>query len=258
MQKTIIVPPSSTPTTVTVDIADPIIQVTQQGGTPIVEVPPVVVEPPATSDPLIPVGMKRVLFVDFEDGSTKVSPDADSQKGLGAVVSYNGSKQFRAYVPAGAKPVHSGYRSELRYENISDAGRTIYQFDITFVKVPNTGEVQFWQVHPQSSTGSSLFRLQCHGSKFSIVRNPSGRNIYETETKAITLGKQYSILIDANWSNATDGFIKVYIDGELFYSFKGVTKIGYSKFFINCWSSTGGSPTQTVEVYGDNISIYKP
>lgn len=256
MQKTIIVPASSTPTTVTVDIADPIIQVTQQGGTPIVTPPPVVTEPP--TDPLIPSGMKRVLFVDFEDGSTKVSADAASQAGAGKVVDYNGSKQFRAYVAAGSKPVHSGYRSELRYENISDAGRTIYQFDVTFVQVPSTGEVQFFQVHPQSSDGSSLFRLQCHGSQFSIVRNPAGRNFYETVRKPIVKGQKYRILIDANWSTRSDGFIKVYIDGVLFYSFTGVTGVGYSKFFINAWSSSGGSPTQNTEIYGDNISIYKP
>lgn len=259
MQKTIIVPPSSTPTTVTVDIADPIIQVTQQGGTPIVEVPPVVVEPPAT-DTGIPATAKILLQTDFSKGLQTAEP---SQIGKGAIVDRNGEKVFRAYVPRESARISSGYRSELRYTSIQDSGRKMYYGEITVDKVPPNGETQVWQWHPDNATGSSTLRLNITGNKFTITRDITGKgNIYEKFTRAIIPGQKYRLLWDINWSSRSDGFAKLYIDGQLAWSVTGPTmqpNTGvYGKAGINTWDSAGGAPDGDAVVFIHKLIFAQP
>lgn len=264
MQKTIIVPPSSTPTTVTVDIADPIIQVTQQGGTPIVDVPPVVTQPPTNT--LIPADKKIVWQPDlnkplpkdrdgdFIDGEFRAGQMTNS-----AIVDKDGEKALRLSVKKTDGSTSNGYRDEVQ-SFVADNGDMWYEWEQNWESLP-TGTAfvgHSFQFHPNNQSGSATLCLSSEEGKFDVRINPTGSSSTKSLTplggvKSITPGKWYKILLHVKWA-ATGGVIEMWIDGVKYINYTGPTTATgvYFKLGLNRWNMT-----KDATVFYRRIKIYK-
>jgi polysaccharide lyase-like protein len=259
MQKTIIVPASSTPTTVTVDIADPILQVTQQGGTPIVVEPPMV--NPPTSGP-VPADKKIVWQPDL---TKPFNPQVDGQFRAGQftnarIVDKDGAKALRLAVGVNDAGTSNGYRDEAQ-SFIADNGDMWYEFEQNFETLPTSAgnNGHSWQFHPDNNKGSATLSLWSEQGKFDIHINPTGGSSTKSlptigGVKSISAGKWYKTLLHVKWS-ATGGIVEMWIDGVKYINYSGPTTTTgvYFKMGINRWPPN----TKDAVIYYRNIKIYK-
>lgn len=286
MKQTYIVKPSATPVTVTVDITDPqmvlsnnqamiapqLVTFSESGYT----APPVVVEPPVVVPPApvvgIPATARQVFGSDFTSGfggfetvDIGGGKTAYAQLGRGVIATdpdNASNKVFNAIVNAGDKAISSGFRSELTLANMPMTGEMYFSFRVRFNKSAGSDQGHFFQIHPSNDTGSAAFALYFNGNKFSVIRSlKKGENIYEKPSQAIALNKWYNILVHNKWSSGSDGFAQVYIDGKLFLDIKGQTlpgEGGYYKQGANIWSgNTGSTPEVGINIMYDDIKIYR-
>lgn len=251
MKKTITIPPSTTPVTVT---AEAILTANGDTATMSLDVSATASEQPTTPTPPPEIG-KLILATDFSKGTGTADR---GQMGKGGVVDYKGEAVFRCYVPRWSASISGGYRSELRFANIIDKGHMKYMGEVTIEKIPPSGETQIWQWHPNSSTGSSTLRLNITDGWFTIVRN-LGKNEYANWSKKIELGRKYLIEWDIIWSEGKDGLIRLYIDGFKQFEYTGPTMKGgvYAKYGINTWDSRGGSPDGDAIAYIHYLQIFE-
>lgn len=170
----------------------------------------------------------------------------------------SGNKVFRAAVMAGDPAVSSGYRDELRPSGVTDNGDMWYGYSTRFEKLGLGGGGHVVQWHPGNSTGSATISLYASSGQFQVVRN-LGSNSYQSGTlKTIELNKWYNLVWHIKWSTGSDGIIELYIDGQLYYSYRGANMLSVGAYFklgMNRWSSSGGSPTNDWIIYYDNVKI---
>jgi hypothetical protein len=175
---------------------------------------------------------------------------ADSQRccahsnTISTVQSREGSSSYRSEVKRNDPSVSSGYRAEITIPGLSDTGERWYGYSMFFQSIPTAGgHVTQW--HPSNSSGSASLALWTDGGKFMVVRNPSGTNLnyYGPKNKTIETGKWYDIVWHVKWSSKSDGLIEMWINGEKYFSYSGVTaQTGvYFKLGQNLWARNNDS-----------------
>lgn len=177
-----------------------------------------------------------------------------------------GAGSFRSEVRGSQASESAGYRSEMEYNQAAvNFTEGVLEYDVFYENwraVSGGGHSIQW--HPNSSSGSAILSLQNYGGKFNVVRSLGGTNYYhdtkypgQTATPAIATqpNKWYRMRWEIRWSTKTDGYIRLYIDNQLYYSFVGITSGGgqYLKVGQNRWSM---SSTQNTIVYYDNLKVY--
>jgi hypothetical protein len=85
----------------------------------------------------------------------------------------------------------------------------------------------------------------------------NGTNYHQSGTLMTTQpNKWYKMRWEIKWSTGTDGYIRLYIDNVLYYSFTGKTSSGgqYIKVGQNRWNMNSSENTI---VFYDNLKIYR-
>jgi|GEM_PF-1645727 len=169
---------------------------------------------------------------------------------------HEGVQSFKSVVKRTDPSISSGYRSEITFPGISDQGERWYGYSTYFESNPlGGGHVIQW--HPTNSNGSATLSLWTGDGKFMVVRNPSGTNInyYQPNPRPIIQGKWYDIVWHVKWSSSSDGLIEMWIDGEKYYTYNGVTaQTGvYLKLGQNLWVRENDGI-----IYYDNVRIGGP
>jgi chitodextrinase len=219
-------------------------------------------------------------------GNFKTGQDAGHawSRQLSDTNAHEGTHSFRAEVRSGCDGFQSsGYRSEIEPMNIQDTGIMWYGFSIYF-DTPFSGSNwtgsasgHYIQWHPNNGSGSATMALMGSDGKWNLVTNPSGGGggVHHNTNTAITRGWHHFVF-KVNWSN-TNGYVKVWIDGNLVYdlahgassSYYGSETLNwntagrYLKIGMNRWGNcntsacSGGSqgPCDTWILYYDNIRI---
>lgn len=251
-QQTIIIPPSKDTTKIT--IALNVTTVTVPGSIPNVP-PPVVIDSGS-----IPAG----YVLSYKNGYNSFVDLVTDQKGEGVIsnaVVYAGAGSFNSIV-SGAVNSSGSFRSEQQYTGTAqNPTEGIARYKVYFDKA-FTDNGHSFQWHPNNNTGSATLALWHINGKFEVVRSLSGSNYYQhndaankNSIAAIQEKHWYVMEWQYKFTTATNGYIKLFIDGKLYFSFVGKTsdggqyvKIGQNIFFA---ANAPGS------AYYDDLEIYK-
>jgi hypothetical protein len=169
-----------------------------------------------------------------------------------------GAKSFRAEVRSSDPSSNGEFRAGI-LPSVSSGNEVWYGYSTYFENwAANGGGENVIEWQPSGSAASSTLSLWTGDGKFTIVRNPSaqsGKNAYQSGTlKTITPNKWYDFVWHIKWSGGSDGLIELWIDGTLYYRYKGATSttgIPEFRYGINKWAFT----TSGRVLYYDNLRI---
>jgi hypothetical protein len=115
--------------------------------------------------------------------------------------------------------------------------------------------------NPQTSGAGAIVSLQTYGGKFDVVR-AIGSTVTHQGGSLMSLSSNtwYKLRWEFKWSTGTDGYIRLYINDAVYYSFTGATADGSSltlRVGQNRWPNSGNAMQTTSVCYYDNLKIYK-
>lgn len=193
------------------------------------------------------------------NSSSEVNTNQGMYNSISTTQKTEGTASFRSEVKGSQASQSSGYRSEMQYNGTAqNPTEGVIEYDVYYENwrsVSGGGHSIQW--HPNSSSGSAVLSLQNYGGRFNVVRSLNGTNYHMSGTQMTTQpNKWYKMRWEIKWSTGTDGYIRLYIDNALYYSFTGKTSSGgqYLKVGQNRWNMASG---QNTIVYYDNLKIYK-
>lgn len=157
----------------------------------------------------------------------------------------------------------AGYRGEMQYNGAEqNPTEGVWEYDVYYEDWKSfAGGGHSVQWHPNSSSGSAVLSLQNYGGYFNVVRSLNGTNSGQKGTlMQVIPNKWYKMRWEIKWG--TSGYIKLYIDNALYYSYTGQTSTGgvYFKLGQNRWSTTCNNCAPSgpnAVVYYDNLKIYR-
>jgi hypothetical protein len=202
----------------------------------------------------------------YKNGYDTNSDINSNQLGRGSIspsVFKTGTGSFRSEVRAGDPPISSGWRSEQQYDQASQNPKIgALEYDAYYENwgsADGGGHTMQW--HPNTGGASAIVSLQNMDGKFKVVRSLGGTNWYQGGVlQGVISNRWYHLRWEYNWSTGSDGYIRLYIDGVLYYSFNGKTADGsgqYTKVGTNRWPNSGNTMTKTSVCYYDNLVISK-
>jgi hypothetical protein len=164
------------------------------------------------------------------------------------------------------------FRTEVRYGDRPDRGEMIYtgsaynaaeeviEYDVYYENWRNFGgggSTIMWQ--PTTPGAMASLGLQNYEGTFKVVRALGSTVTGQTSgVTSVISNKWYKMRWEVKWSTSSTGYIRLYIDNVLYYSFTGITadnsgtpnmRVGQYR-----WSTTSGS---TSVVYYDNLKVYR-
>src|SRR5690606_2518464 len=230
--------------------------------------PPVVVQPP--TQPEVPPpstgyeGYRKILSMGFNT-SAEIPTTQGPRNRLSTDIKTEGAGSFRSEVRSTDQSTSSGYRGEIQYSSSKyKPVEGILEYDVYYENwraFGGGGHTIQW--HPDNGTGSATLCLYGYDGKFQVVRNLGskydGANYYQSGTlMSITPNKWYKLRWEFKWATS-GGYIRLYIDGKLYYSYSGETMnsstgMPYLKLGQNRWNMKSG--TNTV-IYYDNMQLYE-
>lgn len=238
--------------------SDVAVTVKQSGST----TPPPTTPPPTTPPPTTPPpsGTGTLTFQTGYDNASDVNTNQGMYNSISRSIFKSGTGSFRSEVRGNQASQSSGYRSEMQYNGSTyNPAEGVIEYDVYYENwraVSGGGHSIQW--HPNSSSGSAVLSLQNYGGKFNVVRSLNGTNTHQSGTQmSVVPNKWYKFRWEVKWSSGSDGYIRVYIDNALYYSYNGRTSEGstpYLKVGQNRWSMSSG---QNTIVYYDNLKIYR-
>lgn len=252
------VPPSTTETTVIVDIpeATAIIKqeapvFSQSGGTPPVTTPPVD-PPPAT------VGLTSYGTILSYNKFDILSPE---QLGKGKVIADPrdpNNKVFSAIVDKGDAQQHSGWRAEQNWPSTPTEGGV--EFDISFVTTYQNSLIL--QIHGNTPGTGGPVSIQMDGlNKLKVVLSDEKMNNQYFPISGFTIvpNKWYHFRVEFLLANP--GYFRVYIDKALAVNVanKKVNDITgqYGKIGINLFGDDSKPSPGSMNVLYDNFYVFK-
>lgn len=213
------------------------------------------------TDPPTPPTTGNYGTLTYSNNYDKATDINENQLGRGSISSFalTGTGSFRTEVRGSDPSISSGYRSEQQYDGSQYVPvEGVVEYDVYYenwTAVSGGGHSVQW--HPKSSSGSAILSLQNYGGKFNVVRSLGGTNYHQQGTLMTTQpNKWYKMRWEIKWSTGSDGYIRLFIDNNPYYSFSGKTCDGvpYFKLGQNRWSMSAG---QNTIVYYDNLKIWK-
>ena len=199
----------------------------------------------------------------YSNSFDKSSDLNSNQLGRGTIstsIKKDGTGSFRSEVRSGDGQISGGWRSEQQYgENLSPTGKDIVvTYDELFESFPSNIQGLSVQWHGNKSGTSGQMSMWISNGKFMVQRNTTGTagspNIYQSGTlKTIEKNKWYNFKWEIRFSSGTDGYVRLYIDNQLYYSVTGKTSDGsgqYLKVGQNLFNSYNSV------LYIDNLKVY--
>lgn len=228
---------------------------------PKIQTPTIPPAPPPLTPPVTSYG--TLVYQNGYDNSDDINANQLGRGSISTAQVLSGTGSFRSEVRGSDPQISSGYRSEqeysTRYYPQANPAEGVYEYDVYYENwkaVSGGGHSIQW--HPESSSGGAVLSLQNYGGKFNVVRSLGGTNYHQSASTQITTqpNKWYKMRWEIKWSTGSDGYIRLYIDNALYYSFNGRTSDGgqYLKLGQNRWNM---SSSQNTIVYYDNLRIYK-
>ncbi len=177
---------------------------------------------------------------------------------------YNaGPGSFRSEVRAGDASLSGGFRGEMAYSGTTyNPTEGVVEYDVYYQNwsgFDGGGGTVAW--NPSTSGAGSLLSLQNYGGKFDVVRAIGSTVTHQTGTlMSVTSNTWYKLRWEYKWSTGTDGYVRLYINNALYYSYTGKTSDGSTVSFRvgqNRWPNSGSTMQVTSVCYYDNLKIYK-
>lgn len=225
-------------------------------------VPPVVVTPPPNTG----------YTITYSNGYDK---DADLDhthlqlgKGIVSTTTFKTAPgSFKGTVSLGDKAISAGFRSENQYMDASQnpkEGAVSYDWLLESINpVSWGGDIAQWHPGGSDNGGSALFFMEAAQGLFNMYCWKKGYYTSYGNPDKIEIGRWYHIRYEFLWSLKADGYWRVYIDGNLYWSYSGPTQISSDQPYLKIgWNFFSGSSNQSTSVhsgtaYWDNLTIEK-
>ncbi|MDP4263353.1 MAG: PKD domain-containing protein [Bacteroidota bacterium] len=207
-------------------------------------------------------GYNTLLYSNGYDNAASLNTNQLGNGSISTTVFKSGTGSFKSLVTAGEGQISSGWRSEQQYpETYSQTGDEIaIEYDELFESLPNVGGLSVqWHGNVQGTSGETS--LWISGGQFMVQRSICGGagcgNIYQTgNLMTIQTNRWYHMRWEIKFSAGSDGYERLYIDGNLYYSATGQTSDGggqYLKVGQNLFASPGNNSV----MYLDNLNVWK-
>lgn len=221
--------------------------------------------PPTTTTPSTGTGSYGTqTFATGYDVASDVNTNQGPRNSVSFSIKKSGAGSFRSEVRSSDPSTSSGYRGEMQYNGSAyNPTEGVVEYDVYYENWRNFGGGgHSMQWHPDNGNGSAALSLYTYDGKFMVVRNLGskydGANYYQSgNLMTIAPNKWYNMRWEFKWATS-GGYIRLYIDGQLYYSYSGetmnsTTGMPYMKVGQNRWSMPSG--TNTV-VYYDNLKVF--
>lgn len=219
--------------------------------------------PPPSGGGGVPAGYTLAYQNGF-NSSGDISQNQLGQGGFTTSIKSEGAGSFRSMVNGNsASNVSSGWRSEQQYGSTQSPAEGIVEYDCYFQNwgnVAGNGSGHVIQWHPNSSSGSAVLSLFAYEGKFDVVRSIGGSNTHQSGSlMTVASNTWYKLRWEYKFSTGSDGYVRLYINGNLYYSYNGKTTTGgtYLKLGQNRWSWSGGAVNTETVIYYDNLKVYR-
>ncbi|MBC7949824.1 MAG: heparin lyase I family protein [Chitinophagaceae bacterium] len=208
-----------------------------------------------------PVGYGTLLYTQLYDVSSSVNTSGGIRNTRSTSLYKTGPGSFRSEVRYADRNLNNGYRGEMAYQGTTyNPTEGVIEYDVYYQGWKNWGgggSTILWQ--PTTSGASAVVGLQNYDGNFKVVRAIGSTVTQQSGTlRAVAPNTWYKMRWEVKWSSSSDGYIRLYIDNVLYYSFTGQTTDGsgtpYLKVGQNRWSITSGSNSV---VHYDNLRIYQ-
>lgn len=212
--------------------------------------PPVIVEPPSGN-------YGTLIHSSGFDKSSDINQYQGPLNSISTTVYKTAPGSFKSQAGTQSSYQSSGYRGEMQYTEAQTPVEGVYEYDVYYENWRSySGGGHSVQWHPDNSSGSAVISLQNYGGLFNVVRSLNGVNTHQSGTlMKVEANRWYNMRWEVKFSTGNDGYIRLYIDGKLYYSYAGRTSSGgqYFKLGQNRWNTGGVNSV----VYYDNLKIYK-
>jgi hypothetical protein len=227
----------------------------------------------ATGNKTVTITVNRAPIIDGNYGTLTYSQPYDvtssvnTDQGRRNAVSFTtfrtGPGSFKSEVRAGDPSLSGGWRSEMGYTGTTqNPTEGVLEYDVYYqnwTSLDGGGGSIAW--NPGTRGASSILSLQNYGGKFDVVRALGSTVTHQSGTlMASASNTWYKLRWEFKWSTGSDGYIRLYIDNVLYYSFTGKTADGSGQSLRigqNRWPSRGNTMQVTSVCYYDNLKIYK-
>ena len=217
---------------------------------------------PPTTPPVTPPdppsgNYGTLIFQSGFDNKGDINTNQGPQNSISTTVYKTGPGSFKSQAGTNASNVSAGYRGEMQFTQAQTPAEGVYEYDVYYENWKRfAGGGHSVQWHPNSSSGSAVISLQNYNGSFNVVRSLGGTNYHQSGTlMPVQSNRWYRMRWEIKFSTGNDGYIRLFIDDKLYYTFTGRTSSGgqYFKLGQNRWN-TGG---ENSVVYYDNLKIYK-
>lgn len=253
------VPASKTPQVVTIETSDPVVTIT--GGTPLdPPIPPPIVDPP-------PVTGYTPIYTNGYDKDSDLD-HLHEQLGRGTIsttITKNSAGSFKSVVHVGDTDISSGFRCENQYDSNLTVPEGAVDMDILFEKweSPGWGGCVGLQYHPggNDNGGSALLFMEGAQQKWNMYFWAKGYMDAYAKPTPINANQWYHLRYETKWTKGTDGYVRVFIDGKLYWSYTGQTLISsdipYMKTGQNNYANGAKVAPHGMTLYIDNFVVSK-
>jgi Polysaccharide lyase/PKD domain len=213
--------------------------------------------------PLTDGNFGTLTYTQPYDVSSSVNTDLGRRNVVSFTTFRTGPGSFKSEVRAGDPSLSGGWRSEMGYTGTTqNPTEGVLEYDVYYqnwTSLDGGGGSIAW--NPGTSGGNSILSLQNYSGKFDVVR-ALGSTVTHQSGALMTCASNtwYNLRWEFKWSTGTDGYIRLYIDNVLYYSFTGKTGDGSGqsvRIGQNRWPDRGNTMQVTSVCYYDNLKIYK-
>ena len=193
------------------------------------------------------------------DASGSVTTSAGPRNTMSTTGYLTGPGSFRSEIRAG----DNNKRGEMVYTGTSqNPNEGVVEYDVYFdnwTGMDGGGHTIEWL--PGTSGAGAIVSLQNYGGNFDVVRAIGASVIHQSGIlMPVANYTWYKMRWEYKWSTGTDGYIRLYINNSLYYSFTGKTADGSGqnlRIGQFRWTTSGSTLTKTSVVYYDNLKVYK-
>jgi hypothetical protein len=220
----------------------------------------IVTAPPV--DTITPPSTGTLIYSNNYDKSSDINSNQLGAGSISTTIFKSGTGSFKSVVPAGSEQISGGWRSEQQLPETLTPNNTglIIEYDIYFETLPTvTGLAVQWHGNTQGTSGQ--LAMWINSGKFMVMRNTIGTagsdNIYqEPPLKSIELRKWYHFKWELKFTSGNTGYVKCFIDNDLYYSVTGKTSDGSGQY-MKPGQNLFAKPATTSVLYIDNLRIYR-
>ena len=207
-------------------------------------------------------GYGTLSFSEGYDVASSVNTTRGRRNAVSFATFKTGPGSFQSEVRAGDASLSGGFRSEMPYTGTSqNPTEGVVEYDVYFQNwsgLDGGGGTITWV--PKTSGAGAIVSLQNYGGKFDVVRAIGSTVTHQSGTLMTCASNTwYKMRWEYKWSAGTDGYIRLYINDALYYTFTGKTADGSGQSLTvgqMRWPNSGSTMQTTSVCYYDNLKIY--